>query len=244
MYQAEQEQYASLGRNYWWLGSKYDVIIDLVRRNLHRIGSSELSLLDVGCGPGNIVDLLLPFGRTYGIDPSPDAVRIAAGRGFTELRVADVEHIPYPDAMFDIVTAIDIVEHVEDDLGALREIRRVLKPGGILFFSVPAYQFLWGDNDDLFGHKRRYTRSEIRTKLKQSGFMCQQVSYLQPLFVLPLFLLRKIKKALGKRTHDFVRPPHVVNSMLYQLLAAEKYVLRLGDIPFGATIVGVATQSV
>ena len=193
MFKQEQEHYGELGENYWWLGGKYDIVVDLMKRH---VGKGLLSILDVGCGPGNMFNLLKPFGTVSGMDFSQDALRLAKDKGYKELQYGKAEEIPYPDEAFDVVVALDIIEHTPDDKKTIADIHRVLKRGGKLVFSLPAYMFLWGDHDDMYGHYRRYTKKEIRSKLEAGGFKTHQISYIEPLWLLPLFVFRKLKKKI------------------------------------------------
>lgn len=240
MFKKEQEHYGELGENYWWLGGKYDIIVDLMKR--HRSNLASTSILDVGCGPGNMFNLLKPFGVVSGMDFSEDALRLAKDKGYKELQYGKAEQIPYADESFDIVVALDIIEHVPDDREAIKEIFRVLKPGGKLFFSLPAYMFLWGDHDDMYGHYRRYTKTEIRRKMENGGFVTKQISYVEPVFLLPLLVFRRLKKKMKTQKDDFVHLPGFLNTFLRHFIGAEKYILRVMSIPFGVSIVGVVEK--
>jgi len=242
------ERYYELGKSYWWLVGKYRVITDTVRRYAPPPVAGRASrILDLGCGPGNLLDDLLLHGDTFGSDFSQDALRFCAQRGFSRLFRADFHSLPLREGKFDLVTCIDVLEHLSDDRKAIRELVRILRPGGVLIVSVPAFMFLWGDHDTIYGHYRRYTTGEIRERLEDAGLRIQKLSYFEPLFLLPLLLYRKIKKLVGnegslKQRDDFRSLPAPINAMLRELVAAERFPLRHINFPFGVTILAVASK--
>jgi SAM-dependent methyltransferase len=241
-----QERYYRLGKTYWWLAGKYRIIADVVRRRF-KPGRPAARVLDLGCGPGNLLDFLSPYGSTYGSDFSADALRFCAGRGFARLFRADFHFLPVRADSFDLVTCIDVLEHLEDDRRAIGELHRILRPGGMLVVSVPAFQFLWGDHDTLYGHHRRYTTGEVRERLTAAGFEMVKLTYFEPLFVVPLWLYRNLKKlfvrgdAIAQRD-DFIQLFPPLNRLLTQLIAAERFPIRYGSFPFGVTILAVAVK--
>lgn len=134
-------------------------------------------MLDIGCGAGNMIHHLSRYGRVKGIEVDPRPVAMAQQRGY-EVRLGDATRgIPFPDASFDLVTALDVIEHVDEDEAILREAHRVMRPGGILAISTPAYMWLWSHNDVLNGHKRRYVPRELRDKVARAGFRVRRLTF-------------------------------------------------------------------
>lgn len=242
-----QRRYYDLGRSYWWLAGKYRIIDDVVGR-LSPVLPSPARILDLGCGPGNLLDFLRPRGDIYGSDYSADALGFCLDRGYRRLFRADFHSLPISSESFDLVTCIDVVEHLKDDRRALQELHRILRPTGRLVLSVPAFQALWGDHDTLYGHYRRYTTSEVREKLAEAGFEVLRCTYFEPLFFLPLLVYRRLKKLLVKEgglegRDDFVSLPGLLNAFLAQMIAAERFVLRVVDLPVGVTLLAVARKA-
>jgi SAM-dependent methyltransferase len=241
-----QRRYYELGRSYWWLAGKYRIIADVVRRAF-RPPRQDPRVLDLGCGPGNLLDDLAPHGAVFGADYSADALGFCAARGFRRLFRADFHELPLRSESFDLVTAIDVIEHLADDRRAVRELYRVLRPSGLLVLSVPAFRFLWGEHDTIYGHHRRYTTGELRARLQEAGFRLSKLSYFEPLFLPPLWVYRNLKKlfvrgsAIAKRD-DFVSLPPALNALLIRLIAAERFPLRYLSFPFGVTILAVARK--
>lgn len=240
-----QRRYYDLGRTYWWLAGKYRIIQDVVERAFGRKPGARI--LDLGCGPGNLLDFLVPHGDVYGSDFSSDALAFCAQRGYGRLFRADFHTLPILSDTFDLITTIDVLEHLSDDRAAIRELHRVLRPSGLLVVSVPAFMFLWGDHDTLYGHHRRYTTGEIAQKLKDAGLEVVKLSYFEPLFVAPLWLFRNLKKVFVKGDaiedrDDFVSMPGPLNALLERLIAAERFVIRYASFPFGVTLLAVARK--
>jgi SAM-dependent methyltransferase len=243
-----QQRYYELGQSYWWLAGKYRIIADVVRRCFRASGASGAGrILDLGCGPGNLLDYLAPHGETFGSDFSLDALRFCAGRGVRRLFRADFHSLPLRDQSFDLVTCIDVLEHLEDDRRAIGELVRILRPGGLLVVSVPAFMFLWGEHDTIYGHHRRYTTGQIRERFEAAGLRMHKASYFEPLFMLPLLVYRNLKKLVGghgslEQRDDFVKLPAAVNTALCHLIAAERFPLRYLSFPFGVTLLAVASK--
>jgi SAM-dependent methyltransferase len=246
MEQEHQQRYYELGKTYWWLAGKYRIIQDVVARTV-RGSARGRRVLDLGCGPGNLLDFLVPHGDTYGSDFSADALRFCTGRGYRRLFRADFQRLPLKSSSFDLVTCIDVLEHIEDDRRAVAELQRILRPGGILVVSVPAFQALWGDHDALYGHYRRYRTEQVRERLEAAGLRMLKLTYFEPLFFLPLWLYRNVKKLVLRKggiqeRDDFVKLPAAVNTVLTHLIAAERYPLRHVSFPFGVTLLAVAEK--
>lgn len=241
-----QQRYYDLGRTYWWLSGKYRIIDDVVGRSF-RPAAARPRVLDLGCGPGNLLDLLTTHGDIYGSDFSADALRFCAERGYRRLFRADFHRLPLASASFDLVTCIDVLEHLEDDRRAVAELARILRPAGLLVVSVPAFMALWGDHDRLYGHHRRYRTREVRERFEAAGLRVRKLSYFEPLFFAPLWLYRNWKKKAVKEgglaeRDDFVKVGKGLNAVLTEMIAAERFFLRYASFPFGVTILAVAEK--
>jgi SAM-dependent methyltransferase len=251
----QQQRYYDLGRTYWWLSGKYRIIADVVDRAFRPQGPSP-RVLDLGCGPGNLLDVLPACtgsgaggarGAVFGSDYSEEALRFTAGRGYPRLFRADFQRLPVASASFDLVTCIDVLEHLEDDRRAIAEVARILRPSGLLVASVPAFMSLWGDHDRLYGHHRRYRTAEVRERLRAAGLRVRKVSYFEPLFFAPLWAYRKWKQKAVKagglaERDDFIKVPRPLNTLLTHLIAAERFPLRYVGFPLGVTILAVAEK--
>jgi SAM-dependent methyltransferase len=245
----QQQRYYQLGQRYWWLAGKYRIVEDVIARAF-RTNGARPRLLDLGCGPGNLLDALVRFGQPIGSDFSHDALRFCRERGYRRLVRADFHTLPLTSDSFDLITCLDVLEHLEDDRRAVGELARILRPRGLLVMTIPAFQSLWGDHDELYGHFRRYRAPEIAERLQRAGLEILQLTYFEPLYFLPLWLYRKWKRKwrTGSRSgelaahDDFVSVPAPVNAVLTHVLAAERFVIRHVNLPFGVTLLAVARK--
>ncbi len=204
---------------HWWFVGRRRILLQLLDRYLGPNGSHERRILDVGCGTGTMLTHLATFGKAEGVD------------------------------IDDEVTALDVVEHLDDDAAAFREMRRVLRPGGLLLVTVPAHRFLWGDQDEVNLHKRRYSSAELRDRLVSTGFDVLRLSYMNSLLFAPIaairmlrWLERRVRPRIPHQS-DFRYPaPRPVNFVLGHVFGAEGRILRRADMPFGVSIVALAQK--
>lgn len=238
--------YYNIGNTYWWIRSKYNIILYLMeifcRKNISS-KDKEKKILDIGSGPGNMLHFLKKYGRVYGNDISPEAVHFCRQYGF-EMIEGDLDRGGINTGQkFDLITMIDVLEHLEKDVEVLKKIKNMMDPAAQIIITVPAYRFLWGAHDTKYGHKRRYTLKELRRKLMSAGFKINKITYIQPFFLFPLFVFRTLKKAAKKNTDDFVRTPKILNNILLKLIESEKYYLKFFNFHFGSTIVAIAEKN-
>lgn len=202
-------------------------------------------VLDIGCGTGTTLKELEPLGTGYGIDVSPKAVQYCLEGGVDQVCVADAAALPYRGERFDLIISVDVLEHVDDDVAALKEMYRVCRPGGVLFLTVPAFGFLWSRRDELAHHKRRYTLKEVREKLPLADFETIRATYVNLPLLVPLFLLAKMGHLLSRNPSvkmDYVVVPQPVNRILGWVVAWEARWLANFDLPTGTSIACVATK--
>jgi SAM-dependent methyltransferase len=180
---------------------------------------------------------------TVGVDASIEALHFCRSRGIQSVALSPVEDLPFACGTFDIVTALDVLEHTDDDLHSLREIRRVMKLAGLLLITVPAYGFLWSEHDEALKHRRRYTAHELRNKLVVSGFDVVRTSYFISTLFFPILALR-IWQGLRKESTHPKTSLHVlpgwINQALVRLLAAERMLFHKINLPFGVSIIALA----
>src|SRR5712691_3232824 len=146
---------------HWWYVGRRRIIASWVENVCREIGKQRPRILDVGCGTGANLQMLAEFGAAEGVDVSTEALDFCRARGLAEVKQGEAESLPFEDASFDLVTGLDVVEHLDDDIAGLSEMRRVLRPEGRAVLFVPAFMFLWGVQDDISHHRRRYTRAEL-----------------------------------------------------------------------------------
>ena len=247
MREAAHRQISEAAATHWWFRGRRRVVAVLLRRFAPRGG---LVIADVGCGTGTEIDMLREFGRVVGVDSSGLALELAHQRGHAELIVAAMPRLCFPDGAFDLVCALDVIEHIEDDRAAVRELWRICRPGGLLVVTVPAYPWLWSEHDDANQHWRRYTRAELRTRLSAPGCEILKLSYMSVASA-PAIVAVRLLKNLTRSPPDGARPPRLdlfalpraLNTLLVASFDAEARWLRHARLPFGTSIVCVARKA-
>ncbi|HEX8494144.1 MAG TPA: methyltransferase domain-containing protein [Pyrinomonadaceae bacterium] len=228
---------------HWWFAGRRRIITAFVEEICRKLGQDELRILDVGCGTGANLELLGKYGKAEGVDVSLAALDFCRARGLTNVRQGEAEKLPYEDGSFDLVTALDVVEHLDDDVAGLREMRRVLRPGGRALLFVPAFMFLWGVQDDVSHHRRRYTLPGLRRILREAGYEVERATYANISFFAPIWLGRVLMRATGLRpASENNINVSALNGLLGRVLGAESALLRRINFPFGVSALCIARK--
>ena len=229
--------------SHWWYLGRRRIIASLVKKICKTLDKPNPRILDVGCGTGANLKMLADYGSAEGVDISSQAVDFCRQRGLDSVKLGAIERLPYEDSAFDLVTALDVIEHLDDDVAGLREMRRVLRPDGRVLLFVPAFMFLWGVQDDVSNHRRRYTLPSLLKAVEAAGFSAEWASYANVSFFLPVLLVRSVMRWLGLRaaTEYGINIP-LMNGPFSQLFAAERFVLDGGKLPFGVSAVCIARR--
>lgn len=226
---------------HWWHKAKRKIVSIFIQDyGFHK----NQIILDVGCGAGKNMEVLQSVGRVVGVDISKEAVDFCKKRGLKNVVVGDITKLPFKNEKIDVITALDVIEHVEEKL-ALLEVRRVLKKGGIVVITVPAYQWLWSEWDVVLHHKKRYTSKVLEKLLSEAGFRVQKISYLYSFLIIPVYLVRFFKKLLkrkGEYTSDFKLGNKFINKILLVAALLEQRYIKRYYMPFGTSIICVAQK--
>lgn len=234
-----QNEFEALRRettSWWWI-ARGKLLREAVAQAVG--GKREARVLDLGCTAELDFDgsSLL---RTVNAHSSLPALAFHQLQEHHNLICTSSEELSFGSNSFDAVVAGDVLQTVTDDLATLREMKRVLKDGGTLCLTVPAYPALWGEQDEARGHRRRYTANELRRKLNNSGFEVTRVSYLVASGFLPAFIERIGKNIFTKsidRYRRSARQSRSLNAAMVLLLDCERFLIRFINLPFGTRVV-------
>jgi len=236
-----EDEYEAIWRledTHWWYRALRRLVLTFAAR-----AAPGGRALDAGCGTGGLLKALSPRFRVVGIDYSQLALSLARRKVGYGLIRASVENLPFGDGTFDVVTSMDVLYHmgVRDDVASLREMRRVLKPGGVLLINLPAFEFLRGPHDRVIATRHRYTRAEICGKLRAAGLAVERATYWNFLLFPPIAAVRMCRRKREAES-DLRKPSAVANVCLNVLLRAEAMMLKLWDLPIGVSVFCVARR--
>ncbi len=233
---------------YWWFQGRKNILLRMIERfNLLRGGKARV--LDLGCGTGLILEEMARRTFAIGLDFSLKALNFCRSRGIENLVRGDVTRLPIKDGSVDLVLALDLLEHVEDDRTLLREVLRVLSPEGHILATVPAHQYLWSEHDEALHHYRRYSHAEFLKRIRECGFQPIKYSFVISFTWLPIVVFRFAQKFLrkvipskkGPKTH-IILLPDPINSLLISILSLEGRLLERMNLPLGVSLLCIARK--
>lgn len=246
MEQGEYQRLYELEENLWWFRGMEQISKALLERFV--ASGEELVLLDAGCGTGGMLAPLGQYGTVVGIDRSDDALRFAHSRGGAALARGSISELPFANESFDLVTSFDVLYHVgvSNDVEALREIARVMRPGASFLVRVPAFEALRSQHDEAVHTRQRYGRRELIDKLGSAGLEPVFVSFANCL-LFPIAVVRRVgERLLGLEREgsevEAVSP--FLDNLLVIPLRFEAWLLRRTRLPFGLSLVAVARKRV
>ena len=233
-------RYGSIERWHWWFRGRQQIVEDVLHREL--AAATARTVCVVGSGPAEGIAWLTPYaggsGQVIGLDADPIHTRaLPAGIRYV---IGRAEALPLAARSADLVVARDVLEHVPDDAAAIAELRRLLKPGGLLLITVPALPSLWGAQDTVSSHLRRDTRASLAAAFARAGIAAPRMTYFNTLLFPVVAAVRWTRRALGLaerlRTDFDDNAPGAVNDVLMRLFAAERHVIRHVPLPFGVSL--------
>jgi SAM-dependent methyltransferase len=234
MREAAYREHYAVEDEHWWFRGRWAVIEALLAR-------TELPpqprILDAGCGTGGNMQRFALLGETSGVDPSPDAVRFCRERGLDSVQQAGLESLPFADGEFDLIAATDVVEHIAAERQALGELWRVAAPGGALLLTVPAYMWLWSEEDENLHHQRRYTKRRLRQAVEDCGWEPRTETYFNSILLPPIALAKRLPQRSGGRKADLERTPSALNGPLSLPMRCEAWLIKRGvRLPAGVSV--------
>ncbi len=231
---------AEIEANHWWFVTRRKLLSGIIREL--RI-AADAAILDLGTSTGTNLRMLKEMNchNAIGLDKSEAAIRYCAGKGLGTVEQGDVCDLPFEDERFALVLATDIVEHVDDDVRALSEIRRVLAPGGTAVITVPAFESLWGVQDDVSHHKRRYRKRQLEERMGAAGLEGVEVFYFNYLLFFPIWLARQLIHLFRlKVQNENLVNTSSINRVLTAIFTLDVHTARWVHAPFGVSILAIA----
>ncbi len=235
---------------YWWFVGRREIAENMFRKYIVTEKLSEnFKILDIGCGMGGEIKWLEQYGDVFAVDPEPQAVYFSKEKAKKPNQVicgALPAEINF-GKIFDCVVALDVLEHIENDRLSLEFVfNNLLKSGGFLIITVPAYKFLWSPNDVFNDHKRRYNVRELKSKLEKAGFKIIKLSYYNTLLFMPAFIIKLLSRVVWglapKAT--FSKPIPILNTVFKKMFSFEKYLIKRFNLPFGVSLISIAKKEI
>jgi len=239
---------ARVERDHYWFATRREVVRDVLRDAVPDLAGR--ALFDIGCGSGGLLAFLAESGVAVAgaCDVYPESLALVRKRVAAPLLLVDEGRFPPLGAGQTLLSLFDVLEHIDDDVGALAWAHSTLEPGGILLLTVPAHPFLFDEMDEIAHHRRRYARGELGSKLRAAGFGVRRLTHFMAPLV-PLVALRWAARALRARPSAMERRQAelsvtpVLNGLMRALLRLERPLVRAGALPFGTSLVAVAERS-
>ncbi len=237
-------QYASVEDKHWWFVARRQIIEQVIRKlSLPK----NAQILEAGCGTGGNLQMLSRHGQVSAMELDEIACQFANQRQVTTVKRGTLpDNIPFA-LHYDLILILDVIEHLDDDLSALKALYYKLKPGGYLLVTVPAYQFLWSEHDEINHHKRRYRLQGLKQMVRKAGYEVIYGSYFNTFLFPIVVIVRGLGKLLQKQNNnqfssDLVLPSKPVNQLLTWLFANERYLINRFTLPFGLSILFLARK--
>jgi SAM-dependent methyltransferase len=234
------QQMAELDQRHWWYRARRRVLADLIRREA--MPGPNARVLEVGCGTGHNLEMLGQFGEVDAIELDDEARAVAERRlGRAVMNAPLPELAGVPDRHYDLIAALDVIEHIENDGAAIAAIASKLKPGGKFLIAVPAHQWMWSAHDVVNHHKRRYSKAALRRLIGGSPLKLEKLGYFNSL-LFPLAVAERFaSKARGKDDADLKLPAAPLNAALEAAFAAERHLVGRLPLPPGLSLFAVAS---
>jgi len=239
----EQHLYHDMNRlehSHWWFLARREIITSVIEAYVPH----NAAVLDVGCGTGFVLERLQGDYEAHGIDTAEVAVEFCRAKGLTHVHQGELGGSDLGRGQFDLISFLDVIEHVDDDVDMMRRARTHLKDDGLLLVTVPAFKILWSQHDVVHHHRRRYSRAELETSIRAAGYSPLYTTHFNTVLFPLVFAARMVGKILGKTdASDAQRPAPMVNEVLYRAFRSEKRVMRKLSLPFGVSLMCVAKKN-
>ena len=235
------QQMAELDDRHWWYRARRRILAELIRREVHPAADSRI--LEIGCGTGHNLAMLSGFGHVDGLELDDEAAALSEkrlGRVIIRSPLPELEGVSND---YDLIGAFDVIEHIDDDGGAVAAIATKLKPGGKFIMAVPAHQWMWSAHDVANHHKRRYSRRTLRNLIEKSPLKLDKLGYFNSLLFPLAIAERTASKLRGKDNGDVRLPPAPLNAALRTIFATERYLVGRLPLPPGLSLFAIASAT-
>lgn len=225
---------------HWWYRARRRVLADLIGREVQL--PANAAILEVGCGSGHNLPMLAKFGTVDALELDDAARKLAERRLGRKIMNAPLPELDGVDEHhYDLIAALDVIEHIEDDRAALASIASKLKPGGTFIMTVPAHQWMWSAHDELNHHKRRYSKRQLKRLIEESPLRLRKIGYFNSL-LFPLALAQRLAfKLRGNEDAGLTLPPAPLNAALEAVFGAERHLVGRLPLTPGLSLFALAS---
>lgn len=233
------DRMAAHDSSHWWYRARRDILADFLARvgNVH----AGARILEIGCGTGHNLPMLARFGRVDAIEIDPAARAIASSRLGRAVGTAPLPVLfGVERAAYDLIAVLDVVEHIEDDVGALAAMRGCLKPGGKILITVPAHRWMWSAHDVVNHHHRRYSKATLTRAIRAAGLEPAKLGYFNSLLFPLAAAARLAGRWTGRDDSDDSPPPKPVNALFEGIFRFERHLVGRVPMPPGVSILTLA----
>ncbi len=242
------KEYYKLEREHWWFKARLQILEKLIKKKIFK--NQPLTILNAGAATGATSLMLKNYGKVKSLEYDKECADFLSEILEEEVSNASLTELPFEENTFDLVCAFDVIEHIEDDHKAVAESYKVIKENGYIFLTVPAFQELWSNHDEINHHYRRYRLKELINLVEKNGFEVVYSTYFNFILFMPIFIIRKLSKLLPSKKEkestgsDFekFKSNKILDSILNRVLLSENHLLNLNlTLPFGvsALIIGI-----
>lgn len=226
---------------HWWFVARRHILSAVLDRLELPAGAR---IIEIGCGTGGNLAMLSRHGSVSALEPDAMARAFARIRGGVDVHEGALpDRVPFEDGAFDLVVALDTIEHIDNDRATLETLLGLLRPGGALVVTVPAYQFLWSRHDEVRQHRRRYLKRTLLDMVRAVGFRPVYSSYFNTWLFPAIAAIRLVRRAFGNgRGDDDTLPPPFLNWLLTKIFSSERYLIGRVPLPMGVSIIVVARR--
>lgn len=233
---------AAIDQGHWWYRARRRIVAQMIVRYVQP--AKGLNIAEIGCGTGSNLPMLELFGHLTAVEPDAQARLFAAKRSkATVVQGRLPDELPLIDASLDLAVMLDVLEHVEDDVAALKAVAAKLKPGGRFLLTVPALPALWSPHDEEHHHKRRYTAKTLRAVMDKAGLKIEMISYFNTLLFPLIAGIRWMKNLIGSKAVDTAMPSAILNKALEGIFAFERKLIGRLPMPVGVSLLVIVSAA-